>query len=128
MQTGISDYFELAFKQLKDALESQEAAMQTVAQLWTEAIQRDKLVYTFGSGHSRFVAGELYFRAGGLANVMSIDDPCKGSAERLEGFAATFMSNYAITRGDLLLVVSNSGINPLPIEIALIGKSQALPS
>ncbi len=124
VQTGIEHYFETAFKQLNNGLASQLSAMQAVADLWRSAIENDHLLYAFGSGHSRFIAGELYFRAGGLANVMMIHDPSEGSAERLEGFAETFMGNYAIETGDLLLVVSNSGINPLPIEVALIGKAQ----
>jgi uncharacterized phosphosugar-binding protein len=92
--------------------------MSEVARLWTEAILANHLFYSFGSGHSRFIAGELYFRAGGLAPVMTIHDPSLGSAERLEGYAYTFIENYPIERGDLVLVISNSGINPLPIEIA----------
>jgi len=124
MQDGIKQYFNVAQTQLNDVLESQMSVMQEVAELWAKAIQKDCLMYAFGSGHSRFIAGELYFRAGGLAPVMTIDDPALGKAERVEGYADTFMGRYAIEAGDLLVVISNSGINALPVEVALLGKQQ----
>jgi uncharacterized phosphosugar-binding protein len=96
--------------------------MVRVAKLWTEVIQNDHLIYVFGSGHSQYIAGELYFRAGGLGAVMIIDDPSEGLAERVEGYAGNFMGKYDLQPGDALVVVSNSGINPVPIEVALEGK------
>lgn len=53
---------------------------------------------------------------------MIIDDPSGGLAERVEGYAVNFMGKYDIQPGDALVVVSNSGINPVPIEVALEGK------
>jgi uncharacterized phosphosugar-binding protein len=50
---------------------------------------------------------------------MMIEDPTKGSAERLEGYATIFMQEYRIEPGDVVVVISNSGINPVPIEVAL---------
>lgn len=123
-QAGIKNYFEVANAQLNEVLASQLQVMETVAELWADAIQAKHLLYAFGSGHSRFIAGELFFRAGGLAPVMTIDDPALGKAERIEGYAESFMGRYAIEKGDLLVVISNSGINALPIEVAMHGKSQ----
>jgi uncharacterized phosphosugar-binding protein len=122
--SGIEQYFEVASSQLSDVLASQLSVMEEMAELWAKAIQAKHLLYAFGSGHSRFIAGELFFRAGGLAPVMTIDDPALGKAERLEGYADSFMGRYAIEAGDLLVVISNSGINPLPIEVALHGREQ----
>ena len=121
---GIKQYFEVAQSQLNEVLESQMQVMEEVAELWAKAITEKHLLYAFGSGHSRFIAGELFFRAGGLAPVMTIDDPALGKAERVEGYAESFVGRYAIEEGDLLVVISNSGINALPIEVALHGKSQ----
>src|SRR5690554_6666299 len=117
MQTydGISRYFEAATRQLQAGLEQQRDAMNAVADLWTDIILNDRLIYSFGSGHSRFIAGELYWRAGGLAPVMMIEEPTDGMAERLEGYASLFMQEYAIQPGDCLVVISNSGINPVPV-------------
>ena len=126
MQTydGISRDFEAATRQLQAVLEQQRDAMNAVADLWTDIILNDRLIYSFGSGHSRFIAGELYWRAGGLAPVMMIEEPTDGMAERLEGYASLFMQEYAIQPGDCLVVISNSGINPVPVEVAMIGKEK----
>lgn len=118
----IEQYFNIAAQQLEDVLKQQHESMMAVAAAWAEAIEADKMAYSFGSGHSRFIAGELYWRAGGLAPVMQIVDPTNGMAERVEGYAPNFMQEYDIQAGDLLFVVSNSGINAVPIEVAQVGK------
>jgi uncharacterized phosphosugar-binding protein len=123
---GIGQYFEAATEQLQRVLAAQRTNLNEMARLWTEAIKQDKLLYTFGSGHSRFIAGELYWRAGGLAPVMMIEEGTNGLAERVEGYAVTFMSRHDVKPGDLLVVISNSGINPVPIEVALYGKEAGM--
>ena len=122
MSDGIEQYFTAAGRLLEQVLAAQRPTMARVAQVWTDLIQNNHIIYTFGSGHSRYIAGELFFRAGGLAPVMIIDDPAEGKAERVEGYAINFMGKYDIQPGDSLVVVSNSGINPVPVEVAMIGK------
>jgi uncharacterized phosphosugar-binding protein len=39
-------------------------------------------------------------------------------AERLSGYAAELLDSYPIGPNDLLIIVSNSGRNPLPVEMA----------
>ncbi len=119
---GIEQYFTAAGQLLEQVLTAQRSTMARVAQLWAELIHDNHIIYTFGSGHSRYIAGELFFRAGGLAPVMIIDDPAEGKAERVEGYAINFVGKYDIQPGDSLVVVSNSGINPVPIEVAQAGK------
>lgn len=120
--SGIDQYFTIVTQHLKNVLAVQREMMTRVADVWTEAIQQDHLIYVFGSGHSRYIAGELFFRAGGLGAIMLIDDPTAGLAERVEGYAANFMGKYDIQPGDALVIASQSGINPVPIEVALEGK------
>jgi len=115
-------YYSLAAAQLEEVFTSQKEGMIRLAELWADAIEGDHMLYSFGSGHSRFIAGELYWRAGGLAAALSIDDPALGAAERVEGYAETFMKMYELEAGDLLVVISNSGINPVPLEVALYAK------
>ncbi len=119
---GIEQYYSMVIGQLQKVLAAQKAQMARTAEIWAEAIKADRLAYAFGSGHSRYIAGELYWRAGGLAPVMLIEEPTNGLAERLEGYAELFMAGYAIAPGDLLFVISNSGINPVPIAVARHGK------
>ena len=115
---GIDAYCRSAIELLSDAFDSQRGIMEQVARHWSELIVSDHMIFSFGSGHSRFIAGELHFRAGGLVPVMSIDDPGRGVAERLEGYGQLLVDRYEISAGDCTVVISNSGINPLPIELA----------
>lgn len=41
-------------------LDGQHAQLHAAARTWADALKRDKMIYVFGSGHSRFIAGELY--------------------------------------------------------------------
>ena len=119
---SIDQYFTGLTAHLQQVLEAQRESMRQVAAAVADALCEGHLIYAFGSGHSRHIAGELYFRAGGLAPVVTIDDPTNGMAERIEGYAQNFMAHYDIQPGDLLIVISNSGINAVPVEVAQLGK------
>lgn len=121
---GIDTYRRSAVGLLSDAFDSQRVVMEQIARHWSDLIAEDHMLYSFGSGHSRFIAGELHFRAGGLVPVMTIDDPGKGVAERLEGYGQLLADRYEISAGDSTVVVSNSGINPLPIELAQAARAR----
>lgn len=89
------------------------------------------LVRPAGAGHSLAAVLETFFRAGGLAFVRPLWHervlPLHGSrastdAEREEGLGRGVAEAAGITAEDTLVVFSNSGINPYPIEIARVGK------
>jgi len=42
-----------------------------------------------------------------------------GDAERMEGYAAILLAHYQLTPGGVIIVISNSGINALPVDILL---------
>jgi uncharacterized phosphosugar-binding protein len=67
-------------------------------------------------------------RAGGLAAVEVIYDPVFGKAETLEGYAGTLLRDgvYVLEPPDCLIVISNSGRNPAPIEMALLGRDAGI--
>lgn len=120
----IEEYFEHIQGQLGTVLQRQQDQLHRAANSWATAIAADRMIYVFGSGHSRLIAGELYWRAGGLASVMVLDDPSEGAVERLEGYAKAITDPYDFGEGDVLIVISNSGINAVPIEVALEGKAR----
>jgi uncharacterized phosphosugar-binding protein len=120
----IDEYFEHVQRQLRTVLERQHDLLHQAADTWATAIAADRMLYAFGSGHSRLIAGELHWRAGGLASVMVLDDPTEGAVERLEGYASAITDPYDFGQGDVLIVISNSGINAVPIEVALEGKAR----
>lgn len=84
-------------------------------------------LHLFGSGHSQLVAVEATSRAGGLHCAHAIVDPAlspadpahAGLVERVHGYAETVLACERLERGEVVVVVSNSGINPAPVEAAL---------
>lgn len=86
------------------------------------------VLHTFGSGHSAILARELVHRAGGLVPVSSIADPTGGWPEKVPGYGAALFKRYAeafgFEAGEVAIVISNSGRNPSPIEVALAAKER----
>ncbi len=86
------------------------------------------VLHTFGSGHSAILARELVHRAGGLVPVSSITDPTGGWPEKLPGYGtrlfARYVEQYGFEKGEVVIVISNSGRNPSPIEVALSARDQ----
>jgi uncharacterized phosphosugar-binding protein len=99
--------------------DTQASPLTTAAEWVAEVVERDNMVYTLGSGHSLLIATELYYRAGGLANFDIVHDKTFGRLERLPGYAHVLLEQYPITENDLLIIVSNSGRNELPVEMAI---------
>ncbi len=120
-------YYDSVRGLLGTIMQTQMAAMEKAAGLVADTVERDGIVYTFGSGHSVSVAIELYFRAGGLACVDVVHDKTFGRAERLPGYAEVLLDSYPVSSRDLLIVISNSGRNALPVEMALEGRKRGLP-
>ena len=95
-----------------------------------DSIAKDGVLHTFGSGHSQILAAEIERRAGGLVPVSSINDPADGWPEQIVGYGARLFQRYAyqyaVQPGDVVLVISNSGRNASPIEVALEAKAAGL--
>jgi uncharacterized phosphosugar-binding protein len=127
-------YFEHTLLTL-EAIRLDTSVLQEVAQVFAEVIQQDKLIYTFGTGHSSLLAAEGLYRAGGLACVSAILEPSTtselgmiagSSFERLQGQAALILDRYPVQAGDALVVYSNSGVNAVPVEMAQEAKARGL--
>jgi uncharacterized phosphosugar-binding protein len=112
-------YLENAQQLLKTIQESQMEAIQQAAAWISDSIAQGGVFHVFGSGHSHMSTLEAHGRAGGLVPVQPLTDPAEGKAERLEGYAAQLLSRWDVRPGEVVLIFSNSGINPVPIEMAI---------
>jgi uncharacterized phosphosugar-binding protein len=90
------------------------------------------LTYVFGTGHSHLLALELHYRAGGPAFVVPVLDPglmlhegaiASTARERESGAAAAAFARYQIRPRDVVIVISNSGVNAAPVEAARIARA-----
>jgi uncharacterized phosphosugar-binding protein len=121
-----TDYLDMACRLMQQMKKTQGPAIRRAAALVGDTILARKLVYTFGSGHSQLLSHEVQARAGGLYPVMQILDPLWGRAERLEGMGAILLKGMPFKAGETIFVISNSGRNPEPIEVALLARDMGL--
>ncbi len=121
-----SEYLETICKLIKNLETSQAEGIRKAAALVGDTILSKGLVYTFGSGHSQLLAQEVHARAGGMYPIMQIVDPLWGRAERIEGIGEIFLRGVPFKKGETIFVISNSGRNPEPIEVAKIAKEAGL--
>ncbi|MFF9804788.1 sugar isomerase domain-containing protein [Streptomyces coeruleorubidus] len=120
---------------LQQVIESARGDVAAAADLVAESVRADGVVQAFGTGHSQALVLELAGRAGGLVptNRLSIadlvlyggedpavlDDPL---LERRAGVAARLYDLAAPAPQDLFVVISNSGVNSVIVEMALHAK------
>lgn len=95
-----------------------------------ESLARGGVLHLFGSGHSDIIARELVGRAGGLVCISSIPDVTGGFIENLAGYgtkvAERYDRQYGLLPGETVIVISNSGKNASPIEVALYARAKGL--
>jgi uncharacterized phosphosugar-binding protein len=133
--TALDDYLRTISDLQAHVLETQRAQLLEVAERMAETTQRDGRIFIFGTGHSHLLAEEGFYRAGGLANVVPMLAehlmlhrlPDLGShLERTPGLADLILDRYDPQPQEMLFVVSNSGVNQLPVEMAVRGRSRGL--
>lgn len=129
-------YYQASMAILRSIFDEEQDHLDMAATYMVETLAKGGVIHFFGAGHAHLFAEEVAYRAGGLVPVNPILDYgytlMGGSAsrstrlERLEGYARIILANYDLRPGEVLVIVSQSGINPGPVEAALEGKAKGL--
>ncbi len=129
--TPLADsYFDAATARLAGARDANRAGLQALGAVIGRSVAAGGVVHTFGSGHSEIIAREIVGRAGGLAGVSAILDVTGGFVENLPGYgtrlAERYDRQYGLRAGETIIVVSHSGKNAAPFEVAGYAKARGL--
>ena len=130
MPTPADTYLATATAMLQRAVARNAPTLKKLAAVIGESVARGGVLHTFGSGHSEIISREIIGRAGGLVCVSGIFDPTGGFIENLVGYGTKLAERYdrahGLLPGETIIVISNSGKNSSPIEVALYAKQKGL--
>lgn len=126
------EYSRRMYDVLEDMFQTQGSKIEQVAGWMADAIADGGVVHLFGSGHSHMVAEEVFHRAGSLMPLnpmLDVNLTFLGSVnatllERNPGYARVVIGSHDIREGEVVFVISNSGVNPVPIEAVLEAKAR----
>jgi uncharacterized phosphosugar-binding protein len=118
-----------------DTVNGQQEKIRQAAQLFAETILAGRMVHVFGSGHSRIMVEEMWPRYGSFPGFnpivelsLTFHNLVVGSngqrqamfLENVNGFAERILRNFDLKEIDTALIISSSGCNVVPIEMAEI--------
>lgn len=128
-------YFDAAEQGLQ-RLREQLPAIEQAADLLVEAIVSGHRLFAFGATHSFIVPMEMTYRTGGLMLVNPIYPqgmdlsvrplPMTSQLERVEGLGRVLLEGTPAQAGDILLIASASGRNPIVIDMALAARERGI--
>lgn len=132
---GIDAYYQAVREIQERVIATQRDALASLAEHMAQLVLAGKRIFTFGTGHSHMLVEEGYARAGGLAAVVPIfytalmlheSIPMEAKVERTPGLAGDLLDRSGIQSGEMLFIYSNSGVNHLPVEMALEAKRRGM--
>src|SRR6187551_3480773 len=116
-----------------DKIATQQENIAQAAKWFAQSILDGRMVHVFGSGHSRIMVEEMWPRYGSFPgfnpivelsltyhnNVVGANGQRQAMfLENVSGLAERILRNFALSPLDSALVISSSGCNTVPVEIA----------
>ena len=123
-------FLDAAIDLLRRVRDEEADAIEAAGTLLADTVRDGGRLFAFGAGHSSLAAQDVVYRAGGLAlmnllavpGVVGVDvmPATLGSAlERVDGLASAVLDSSPLRAGDALVIISLSGRNALPVEMAM---------
>lgn len=129
-------YFEKSLELLQRLTETQTPQIERAAELIAQAVLEGHTLFAWGGPHSSLPVQDIFWRAGGLTLVNPLLAPglsleagpiyLTSFYERVEGGGTAYFSQVGAEAGDVIILVSTSGRNAFPIEMAMAAKQAGL--
>ena len=128
----IQEYIDRS-REIVSTIESQKQEIRQAAKWFAQTILAGRMVHVFGSGHSRIMVEEMWPRYGSFPGYNPIVElsltfhnlvvGANGQRqamflENVGGLAERILRNFNLSDKDSALVISSSGCNVVPIEMA----------
>ncbi|MFF8032538.1 SIS domain-containing protein [Streptomyces sp. NPDC016626] len=129
-RTPAGQFLDAAIDLLRRIRDEEAGPIEAAGTLIADTVAAGGRLFAFGAGHSSLAAQDVVYRAGGLALMNLLPVPgmvgvdvmpaTLGSAlERVDGLATVVLETSPLRAGDTLVIVSLSGRNALPVEMAM---------
>jgi len=140
MTSPLDQYLQHA-EHILQRVKQQENAIKQAAQWFADTILAGRMVHVFGSGHSRIMVEEMWPRYGSFPgfnpivelsltyhnNVVGANGQRQAMfLENVSGLAERILRNFVLDKKDCALVISSSGTNIAPVEMAEQFKSMGI--
>ncbi|WP_424212431.1 SIS domain-containing protein [Streptomyces sp. BI20] len=130
-------FFDAAIGLLQRVRDEESESLAAAGKAVADAVAAGNRLFVFGAGHSSLPAQDVVYRAGGLAlmNLLAVPGTVGvdvmpatlGSAlERVDGLAGAVLDSSPAKPGDVLVIISLSGRNALPVEMAMNARALGL--
>lgn len=141
MKAGL-DYYDLAIERIQRIRDTQQESIDAAAEICTNSIANEGLVFLFGAGHSRMMCEEMTPRQGCFVGffplvelAVSTHSSIVGTnslrgplfLEKYDGYAEEILKSFKFGPHDVMLLISTSGIRPLIVEMAMGAKDRGMP-
>ena len=128
-----SETYFTKIRSLVETVAAQQAAIHQAADWFAQTILAGRMVHLFGSGHSRIMVEEMWPRYGSFPGFnpivelsLSFHNLVVGAngqrqamfLENVSGLAERILRNYDLSKAESALIISSSGCNVVPIEMA----------
>jgi uncharacterized phosphosugar-binding protein len=136
--TAIIDrYFATLAERLEQVRQTQADAIERAAEACAQSIAKDKLVFSFGTGHGALPALEMFPRTGTIVGFRPIVESTMISFHRVwgdmgarqyrfihavEGYGEAILRSHQLDPDDAMILFSHSGVNAVILDIALGAK------
>ena len=126
MTKMMEEYNAIVTDAMSDIMREEEEAILKAADLLSDKVIEGRLVNIYGAGgHSAIAAMEIFWRAGGIAQVNAMFPTgtnivsANPTTAKLEGYAPYILNFYDVYKDDVLILVNFYGLNITAVDVAI---------
>ncbi len=130
-------YIDAAISLLQQVRDEEADSVRRAGEALARTVREGGRIFAFGAGHSSLAAMDVVYRAGGLVLMNLLDVPgvtgvnvvpahLGSSLERVSGLATAALDASPARSGDLLFLISLSGRQVMPVELAMHARSRGM--